>query len=159
MACPNQSSVGSTGGIYMRRVHIPTACTVTNVLCAVVNTVGQNLANCYAALFDASGNRLAVSIDRSSLFTSAGLVTVPLSSPFSLVTAGDYYIGLLFNFSGSTPNVLPGLLRGTNVANSVCNMGLASGSSRVANGSNGNTTMPVSTTISAGNHGFWMGLS
>lgn len=157
MMCDNNSPPAAAGTIYLRRVHIATACTITNVVCAVPLSAGSSLTNCYGALYDTSGNRLAVSTDQASLFTSTGVKSIPLSSTYSLTTAGDYYIALLFNDSSGT---LPSLMRSNNASSSVVNIGLSSGSSRVAKASaTGNSTMPSSITIIADNNSFWMGLS
>lgn len=67
---------------------------------ATITTAGQ----CFAAIFDATGNRLAVSADISSLITTTGKKTFPMAAPTGTIVAGTVvYAGLLINGTGTTP--------------------------------------------------------
>jgi Pectate lyase superfamily protein len=156
-AAAANSQIPVAGTLYLRRVHVPIACSVTNVL---VNTTaaGSSLSNCYAALFTASGTRVAGSADQSSSGSNwssgTGIKTVPLAGGPYTITAGDYYVGVIAN--GTT---LPSVARSNSQGAAMVNVGLASGF-RTATGGTGNVSVPASTgTLTASAYAFWMGLS
>jgi hypothetical protein len=151
------SQVPAAGQLFLRRVHVPTACSVTNVL-VNVTTQGASLSNCYAVLFTTAGAKVAGSADQSASGSNwssgTGVKTVPLSGGPYTITAGDYYVGIIAN--GTT---LPYLARGNSQASAMVNAGMSSGF-RTATGSAGNTTVPSAMgTPAASAYTFWMALS
>lgn len=156
----DSSQVPAGGVLYVRRVRVPTACIVTNVLMSVTEE-GASLSNCYAALFREDGTRFAGSADQSNSGSNwssgTGIKTVPLGGPHQ-ITAGDYYIGIIANGTR-----LPSLACGNGQAATMANVGLSPDLPRIfrtATGSSGNTSVPpVMGKLSASSHSFWMALS
>lgn len=152
VAAANNTAL-TAGVVYLVRVTVPAATTITNVV-MFVNTAGVTLSNCYVALFDTSGTRLGVSADRSTAWQSSGTKVNPLTSPVS-VTAGSYYAAMLAN--GTTP---PTVQRG--VSASSVNLSLAAPNLRFAQSGTGQTAIPASITMGSttGNsNSWWMALS
>jgi hypothetical protein len=143
----------TAGVLYMGRLLIPVACTVTNVL-LIITTGGTTLSNSFAALFDSSGNRLGVSADQSTPFQSAGNKTVALSAPVA-VAAGYYYGAVLTN--GTTP---PSVARAT--SSGAANIGLTSTTFRNYTSGTSQTAVPSSVALgsASGNaNAWWFGVS
>jgi hypothetical protein len=94
----------TSGSVYFMKIPIRRMTTVTNIVLTVTTagsglTAGQNL----VGLYDSAGNRLAVSADQSTAFTTTGTKTIPLTTPL-LVQPGYYYIAVMSN--GTTPAAL-----------------------------------------------------
>ena len=105
------------------------------------------------ALYDTSGNRLAVSTDQTTGLDSVGMKTVAMSTPYTVTTSGAYYVAVLVNNSGTPPTF------GRNNSNSTMTAGIGSGA-RIAGVQTGQTSMPSSGTIGTGaTIDFWIGVS
>jgi hypothetical protein len=157
-AVANNSLVPTAGTLYLVRLHVPLACSVTNLLmyCTTGGTTmtsGQN----FAALFNPSPmTRVGVTADQSATWNSSGLKTMALvSGPFNLA-AGDFYAGFYTNAA-----TLPSFARGSNIASAFPNIGLSAANSRAATSSTGLTTaMPTTAaTLAASAFIWWIGLN
>jgi hypothetical protein len=90
-----------SGTLYLHQIYIPVASTITNVLLGVTTaggtlTAAQNL----VGLYDAAGNRVAVSVDQAASWVSTGAKTCALTAPYA-AAAGVYWVGVLS--VGTTP--------------------------------------------------------
>lgn len=101
-------------------------------------TADQNL----VGLYDAAGNRVAISADQSANWLSNGIKTIPFLVPADL-TPGVYYAAVLS--VGTTPITIT---RETNLAIGTINVGLTAATARVAELA-GQTTLPASVTPSS----------
>ncbi len=138
------SNATTSGLVYLAKVKVVNRSTlVSNVIlgieaAGVTLTAGQN----FVGLYNSSGTLLAVSADQSGNWTSAGLKTIPLTSPQTLAV-GNYYVAFLSN--GTTP---PQIAMGAGGATSV-NAGLTTGTARFLTGPAAQTTLPASITLGA----------
>jgi hypothetical protein len=131
---------------------------VTYVIAAGASlTAGQ----CFAALYDASGNRLAVSADISSALTSASAnnpLVIPFSSSATIAVGDKVYAALLAN--GTT---MPQLGRcGTTASAATGNAGMtATTGFRYGRFGTTATSMPSTFSVSTQTAGtnLWFGLS
>lgn len=106
----------------------------------VTLTAGQN----FMGLYDQSGNRIGVTADQSSNWTSIGYKQMNLVAPATLPTSGYYYVAFLSN--GATP---ASLTRASNVNVSFVNLNLTNDTARYATGPTGQSTLPTTVTMSA----------
>lgn len=127
---------------------------ITNIHVAV-STTGTTTTNTFVALYNSAGNRLAVSNDLTTALDSTGMKTLALSSAYTILSDGAYYIAILT--VNGTPANCATLVRGTS-NNSV--MAAVGSGVKVDGTQTGQSTMPSSATISAGTtFGYWMGVS
>lgn len=91
------SSIPTAGDAFFTLLPIRAATTITNVILDV-QTAGATLTagQCFAGLFDHSGNLLAATADQSTNWQTAGLKVMPLATA-QLVAAGLYYVGFFWN--------------------------------------------------------------
>jgi hypothetical protein len=82
------------GTLRCVRVRRCTPSTVSN-LWVYVATAGVTLSNCFAALFDSSGNLLGQTADQSTAWQSIGGKQMALVTP--VAAAGDLIVGLWYN--------------------------------------------------------------
>lgn len=150
----NASTNIGSGVLYMIRMHVPVAATITNLILYLTSagsglTAGQS----FAALYDSALALRGQTADQSTNWTSTQLKSMPLTSPVA-VTPGDYYLG--FYSVGTTR---PNFSRGND--SSLSNIGLSGGSARYATSSTGLTTAPPSTAgaLSAINPSLWGAMS
>lgn len=143
------------GIVHLLRIKVTKAVTISNIVLqlggsSIVLTAGQN----FAALFDTSGNRLAVTADQSSNWATAGTKTSALTAPYA-AAAGFYYVGILFN--GSAP---PNLGRFGQVS-AFNNVGVSP--MRFAQYSSGVTampsTIPMGSIVADATAAWWAGVS
>ena len=97
------SNAAVAGTLYVQRIHLPVAATITNVVlhiatAGVTLTANQNL----ALLYSAAGARLATSVDQSAAWASTGVKVCVLTAPYA-AAAGDYYVAYFANASVSLP--------------------------------------------------------
>lgn len=93
-----QSGVVTTSGtVYMMKIHLRKAATVSSVS-AVVSTAGVGLTagQCFAGLYNSAGTRLGVSADQSGNWVNVAHHAMALTAPVA-AAAGSYYIALLAN--------------------------------------------------------------
>lgn len=142
------------GTLYLVRLHVPTATTVTNLLGDVV-TAGSGLTagQCFAGLFQ-GGTLLGTTADQSTAWATTGVKTMALTAPVA-VAAGDVYVGVYYN--GTTG---PAFARSN--GNALSNVGLSGNTSRYATGNTGLTTAMPGTLVSplvAQSNAYWLALS
>lgn len=132
----------TAGVIYLARVILRSAATVTNVGFSVTNA-GSGLSNCYAALFDFTGTRQAITGDLSTNFQSTGYKTIAFTGTYA-APAGNYWVALL-NGAGST---LPQLAASysTTLSAGTVNAGVTAATARWATTGTGLTAIPSSIT-------------
>jgi hypothetical protein len=156
--CSNASNL-VTQTVAVAKIILPVAITVTNIAIHVVNTgssltSGQSLVGFY----DSGGTQRAVSADQSGSWTSAGLKTIAMTTPYP-AAAGTYFIALLCN--GTTPM---GPARTNSSGAIIANAGLAAANFRFGIAATSQTSMPGSFTPSSmtsgsGAVGFWCAIS
>jgi hypothetical protein len=148
------ATLASAGVLYLSRLHVDVAATVTNILASIA-TAGATLTagQCGAALYNASGALLSATADQASAWGSTGLKTMALAVAQNL-PAGDYYVGLWFN--GTTSPAFYRQGTGAHI-----NAGLAATASRFGTANTGVTTAAPNTlgTIAAATNAWWIGLS
>lgn len=127
------TSPNIAGTVNLIELIIPSAATVTNII-MMLSTAGATLTagQCFAALYDSSGNLLGQTADQATNWTTTGTKTMALTTPVA-VSAGKVYVAVWAN--GTT---LPLFGRGDN--NSVVNAGLSSATARFATANTGVTT-------------------
>jgi hypothetical protein len=155
-AAVNTSILAAGGTLYLCRLLVPTAATITNVMFYISTagsglTAGQN----FAALYNTSGTLLSATADQASNWQSTGGKTMALSTP-QAVTAGYYYVGFYAN--GTT---LPTLFRA--VSGGIANVNLSAATynwATCANGTGLTTAMPGSTGVLTSNGtAYWVAVS
>jgi len=91
-------TLATAGTVYLSRLHIPNACTVTN-LHAYGTTAGNTLTSgqCFAALYDANAiTKRGTTATQHTAWSTAGIYTMALTTAY-VATAGDYYVALWYN--------------------------------------------------------------
>lgn len=156
-AAAGSSALATAGTLYVMKVKVPVACSVTNIVyflttLATLPTTGQ----CFGALYQGAGGTLiGVTADQAATWSgSTGLKTAALAGGPFTVQAGDVYIAFWFN--GTTG---PALHRSGGIA--LSNAGLAAAASRWGTADTGKTTTAPGTlgTISASVNNYWVALS
>lgn len=139
----NQSGILTAGVVYVIRLYVPKAGTVSNISLVVATagatlTAGQN----WAALLDDAGNKLAETADLAAVWNSTGPKTHPLVTPQAV--AADTFVRVALLSNGTTP---PTLRSGSSNANTPS---LAQTGAAIRFGSvlTGQTTIPSSLTLS-----------
>jgi hypothetical protein len=158
MVATANSILPQAGTLYVCRVHVPVAASVTNILAAITNGgAGLVSGRCFAGVWNASSGALVrATADQSAAWSTTGLKTMVLSGGAVTLAAGDYYIGLYA--SGST---LPNLARGNNqIGGAFANAGMT-GNFRVASANTGLSGAPPTTlgTLTSANTAWWLALS
>lgn len=149
------NSVVTGGVLYLIKVRMGPAATITNVIVQVAIagttlTADQN----FAALYDSAGTRVGVTADQTTAWGSTGTKTMALTTPY-VAAAGTYYVGLLAN--GTTP---PQFARSSGF--SLINVGLSAGSYRYSTSGTAQTATPASVTLAsaaAASISYWAALS
>jgi polygalacturonase len=142
----SSSTAFTTGVIYLCKVHVAVAGTITNIV-YTVGTVGNTLTSAqnFVGLYDSTGAKVGVSADQTTNFGSASLTvpkTAALVTPYS-ASAGTYYVAYLTN--GTT-----GVAIGRSGASGPINAGTnATVGWRWGQYSSGNTALPSQITLSA----------
>jgi len=137
----------TAGVLYLVKVILPAAQTITNGLVSVTTAGGTlTTAQNWIALYTATGTRVAVSADQTTAFASAGLITAAFTSPYA-AAAGAYYVGVLCNGSTAVTLASGSALKPGNVA--IGNAGLATATSRYLTSGTGATVTPTSVTMAS----------
>jgi hypothetical protein len=129
-----------------------------------VNAAATSPSTCYLALYNTSGTQLATSADFSStLGTNAGVITVSLTSSYSIAANTLYYIGFLIGNGTTTSPTL--IVSSTTL---ITNAGATTPTANTLNG--GARTLSLGTSLTAlpspisgtaslsGAHNYWFGL-
>lgn len=144
----NALNLTTAGVIYLTRLPWPSTDTITNIITRV-DTQGSALTTgqCFAGIYDSSGNLVAATGDQSTAWSSTGIKTMELvGGPYSVSGGGPtgfIYVAYLFN--GTTGPTIP---RGTPTSAVGNNFGLPVGSYRTASILSGRTSLPSSLTLS-----------
>lgn len=141
--CGSVGSASTAGVIYLSKVLLRNAGTVSNLYYTVTNagsglTASQNL----CGLYDSTGTKLVEGADQTTPMSSTGTKTVAITP--QALAAGSYYIALLTN--GTTP---PQFMRGGGASGSALNVGLTIATGRFLDFGTGQTTLPASITLSS----------
>lgn len=141
--CGSVGSASTAGVIYLSKVLLRNAGTVSNLYYTVTNagsglTAGQNL----VGLYDSTGTKLVEAADQTTPMSSTGTKTAAITP--QALAAGSYYIALLTN--GTTP---PQFMRGGGASGSALNVGLTVATGRFLDFGTGQTTLPASITLSS----------
>lgn len=152
-------TVLASGTIYMVRIDITAAETLAthtiNVSTAGSTlTAGQNL----VGLYDAAGNRVAISADQTAAWATSGEKNAAYTVPYA-AAAGTYYLAILS--VGTTPVSLFRNIA-TATAAAAINHGLTAANARWTTGPTAQTTLPASIVMASrtlSGTGFWMGVS
>lgn len=141
--CGSTGSASTSGVMYLSRVLLRNAATISNLYYTVATagvtlTAGQN----WCGLYNSTGTKLAEGPDQSTAMTSLGTKTVAITP--QALAAGSYYIALLTN--GATP---PQFMRGNGASGSALNVGLTVSTGRFLDFGTGQTTLPASVNLAS----------
>jgi len=155
------NQAGSAAVLYLMRLKIPTAISVTNVHVGI-SVVGNTLTNSYLGLYDSTGHIIGTSADQSTAFTGLGLITAALvSGPFPVAAGATVYVGVQVGSASTQPKFACYNSGGANQA-SVLNANVTGASARVVGISSGNAALPSPITLSSCSVqtlAFWCALS
>lgn len=113
-----------------------------NVYNNVIGT-GFTAGSSFAALYDLNGNLLASSNDLASTLNTTGVKAISLTSSATVTAGTFYYVWIVVNFSGTSPQ----LSRGSNAGS--YNQGVGPGTYRFANLGTGITSVPGTITLAS----------
>jgi hypothetical protein len=158
----------TAGQARLSRIRVPYPATITNVLLHVHAAATTSPANGYAALYDSTGARLAVTADVSATgvtattWSSTGLKTDPFTAPVA-VPAGWYWLAVLL---GTGASLGFGQSPGSNLDSAgLMNHGLTAGAGNLKGATHGSglsalpSSFTPSTDLTAAGRFFWAGLS
>lgn len=152
-AAPNPTTLPASGTVYVIKVHVPHATSVTNIVTQIY-TAGSGLTagECFAGIYQ-NGTLIGATADQSTAWASAGVKTMAITGGPVSLAAGDAYIAFLFN--GTTGPALP-----VGNGNSLVNVGLASTAVRYGQANTAVTTLPSTLgSISGRPTSYWAALS
>lgn len=150
---PATGAAPASGASRLVRVMVPTAATITNIV-GVIITAGATLtaSQSWIGLYDTSFNRLGVSATQHTAWTTTGIKTMALTTPYA-AAAGEYYVAFVSNGTTipqfqlvSSSSVVPGL-------------GRTSTDLMAMSGNASITTLPSTLTPGAVSLRYWFGLS
>lgn len=151
------SLLTTAGTLYLVRMHVPVACSVTNVLIQIT-TAGATLtaSQCFAGLWNSAGTQIGITANQATLWQTAGLQTMALAGGPFTIPAGDYLVGFYYN--GTTA---PTLSRGQNSGGTPGVVNLGSSTLRFSTANTGLTTTPPAPlgAQTGTNLSFWAGIS
>ena len=165
VAVGTQTPLPTNGGVYLIRVNIRVARSVTNVI-VYLGTLGGNLTSGenFAGLYDSSGNLIGSSADQTAIWNtggSTGLKTIALSGGPFAVSAGFADVALMSNWTSTGP--APSFGRAQNFNATISNPGLSvTGARWATSASSGTTSLPSPTTPSSNSYAqvsYFAGLS
>jgi hypothetical protein len=163
LALIGNSTALSSGNVYLQRIDVHRALTVTNV-CAAYVTAGNTLTSseCFAGLYNSAGVLVGTTADQSAAWvgTAQKVLQMPLSGGPFIVSPGFYWVAFLAN--GTTGPALGRLSSISNPADYI-NSTMTAATYRIANVTGSKTTLPASITpasnAQATVQAFWAGLS
>ncbi len=145
------------GTVYMVKLMVPVACTVTSIWLHVVTAgVGLTSGQCFAALYSGAGALLQTSVDQATAWGTTGTKQMTISS--QPLTAGTCYVAQFQNFATSGARFHAG-------SNGIAaiNFNLSAPNSRFATDSTNTgrtTSMPATLgTLAASSNALWTALS
>ena len=145
-----------SGTLYMHKIYIPAAATISNILIGVTTggstlTAGQNL----VGLYNAAGSRVAVSTDQSAAWATSGAKSCALTAAYA-AAVGVYWVGVLS--VGTTP-ITAAVSNGFRAAYEA---GVSGATLRHGANATGQTSMPASVTLASNGStsaSTWVGLN
>lgn len=147
------ATVVVTQSVYYGLVGFLKGDIITNIHIAVSTAVTGASTSCFVAVLDSAGNRLAVSNDLTTSADAVGVKTLALSSPYTILADGAYYLALLIVNTGTPPTLARGASFSANIMS-----GIGSGVRRAAV-QTGQTTIPTSATFANTALAYWMATS
>ena len=135
--------------LYVMRVNVRAAISVTNVIIAIA-TAGSSLTSSenYAGLYNSSGSLIAATADQTTAWESNGYKTMPLASgPYNLLAATFCWVAILAN--GTTPPKPAALTSVAGAPTSLAQRGVSAANSYFAYSTSGLTSLPSSFTPSS----------
>lgn len=138
----------TSGDIYFGLVALRAGDVITNGWIKAT-AGGATFTQSLMGLYDAAGNRLAVSADFSGALGTAGLKSVAFITPYTVTVEGAYYIAVMIQ--ATTP---PTLIRGTGQTSELVGAGIYPFARMVTQ-----NALPVSVTYASASVAFWMGLN
>lgn len=159
----NASLIGS-GILYLQGLHVPkqsvsTGPLIQQVAAGTSMTPGQN----FFGLFSQAGTLLAVTADLAASFGAANALIAPSWVAPVTIPAGFYWLGLLFNSTGTLPTFRVSMSAVSTSYAAAVNANLTAGTARFATNGSSLTAMPASITpasnqISSTILAFWAAL-
>lgn len=157
-AAAGSNSLFTGGVIQLVRIPLRATRTVTNIILHVI-TQGTTLTagTCWAGLYDSSGNRLGVTADQATAWTTAGTKTMAITGGPLTLNEGYYWVAFV-----ATGTTIPQFLRASGVGGAAVNAGLSAANTRF--GTYGTTQTNLPATITPGSIGqsgiaWWAALS
>ncbi|GAB3988925.1 hypothetical protein [Nocardioides marmoraquaticus] len=153
--CASAAGTGANN-LILARVKAVESRTLANLWC-YVGTAGASLTVAQMAIYDSTGNRLGITTDQSSAFTSIGNKKCALTAGVDVVAGQTYYLAILQ--VGTTPAAIARGFSGS--AGGVGNVGLEAGPYRF-NQLPGQSTVPASVNLgglASNSLSWWMGMS
>lgn len=136
------------GRIQLNKVWLRAAATLSTVhLNIAVAGAGLTSSQNFVAIYDASGNQVAISADQTTAWGTTGVKDTAMATPYA-AAAGGYYIAVLSNGSTTPPSLTAHRISGSGMIN----YGLTLATARTLQTSTGNTSMPSS--IALGSQSF-----
>jgi hypothetical protein len=142
----NGSVALAAGSIYLCRVFCGTPGLIRKIWVGIFGGSDTTLGENWLGLYDAVGNRLALTADMTNEFQSDGVRGFPLTTPVSLARPGFVYVAALANGPGPPLlcSIATTLCDGLNIANAA----LSASEYRYAIGPLAQTTLPASINLS-----------
>jgi hypothetical protein len=158
-ALVTSSTILVSGTVYMVRLDVTapvtfTTSTISVFVAGVTLTAGQN----FVGLYDAAGNRVAVTADQSAAWVTVGEKNAAFTAPY-VAAAGTYYMAVLSN--GTTPIQMPRTIS-SGAASAFINHNLTTTTARWTTGPTAQTTLPATITMASrtlSGIAFWLGVS
>lgn len=108
---PRQAAAGTAimvdGTAYFQGVGLVAGDIVTKIM-VCVTTLGASVTLSKVGLYTTGGSLLASSADQGTAWQSTGIKEISLSSPFTVVTSGAYYLAVISKASVTLPTLLRG---------------------------------------------------
>jgi hypothetical protein len=140
------------GTAYFQMVTLRKGSVVTNLHCCVT-TAGTGTSLSKVGLYDSLGNRLAISADQGTAWNTAGMQSIAVTSPYTVLADGGYYLAVV----AKTATTMPTMARG---ASSASQAAAISGFMAPFGTLAAQTDLPATATIvTTAAIAFWMGWS
>jgi hypothetical protein len=148
------SNAPASGALRVAGMALTQGQVVTNLSCYV--TTGQaGLTDAWLAVFAADGTLMAQTATSPGAFGATGIVTLPLTVPWTVPATGMYYVGLLVVTAGAVPTFGGASPAATGIGNAI-------GTGRIRGGGQaGLAALPNPAVVAAGGLNWlpWMAAS
>lgn len=145
--------IPTAGTIFVVKLHMPATGAVTKIWTQIITagatlTASENFAGIYQG-----GTLLGATADQSTAWLSNQVLGMTIAGGPVTVTAGDFYVAMLWN--GTTAPKLP-----TSGSIALINVNLVATASRYGTANTAQTSLPGTLgTVAAGTFSMWMGVS